>query len=304
MSRARALDDLARHLAEPMPRRRAVRLIGASLIAVAAPGVSPRVARATLISAAAKCPDGSTCNPGGVCCPNKDPISGRYVCRARNETCCCGNTACDTAKLRCYCPSPGQGVCAPKCALENGPGWKDCGADCCAPYMTCGKDNECHACEDEGKHTCSSYDNKSSHRCCNPGRCCADMTSTECCGPKQTCKPAGRNRVRCKCRVGTDVKCGTDCCDKNSSEFCCGGKTCCDRNKGETCCGGVCCEAGDTCCDGECCDALTEYCYVVGNVRGCVKRDKCKPPDTPQCGSYCCGPNMRCTRRKGKAVCV
>lgn len=46
MGAERFFDDLARKLAEPMPRRRAVRVIGASLVAVAAPGVAPRIARA------------------------------------------------------------------------------------------------------------------------------------------------------------------------------------------------------------------------------------------------------------------
>ncbi|HUF01858.1 MAG TPA: hypothetical protein VMN35_05490, partial [Gaiellaceae bacterium] len=71
MSAERFFDDLARTLAEPMPRRRAVRVIGASLAALAIPGVSPNVARATPIRSRgrsgldqATCPDGSKCNPG------------------------------------------------------------------------------------------------------------------------------------------------------------------------------------------------------------------------------------------------
>jgi len=249
-----------------MPRRRAVRLIGASLVAVAVPGVSPRVSRA-MIAAGAKCPDGSTCTDpkAPTCCSEKpSPLSGSYTCRGPTQICCCGNTQCDAATERCVCPvghgNPG-GQCAPKCALEYGHGWKDCGLDCCPPYKEC-ENGECVSCEDKGKKTCSSYDNKSSHECCARGtECCADMTSTDCCGPKQTCKPAGRNHVTCKCNRTTDTKCGSDCCKPGQfcltrleevDDFIQVTRTCKPRCRGTKCGVGICCGPGMKCTRGRC----------------------------------------------------
>ena len=39
-------DDLARNLAKPMPRRRAVTVLGAALVTAAIPGIRPRPAQA------------------------------------------------------------------------------------------------------------------------------------------------------------------------------------------------------------------------------------------------------------------
>ena len=63
----RSFDDLARALAEPMPRRRAVRVIGASLVAIAVPGISPPGARAGRVTRA------QTCAPGQLRCTDDRP---------------------------------------------------------------------------------------------------------------------------------------------------------------------------------------------------------------------------------------
>jgi hypothetical protein len=104
------LDGLARALAEPMPRRRAVRTVVASLAALAVPGLSPRLTSATAAperrggSAVAKCPDGSECrNEGEVCCPMPSPLSGQFNCCETAAHCCCGNRCCDPERQICVC---------------------------------------------------------------------------------------------------------------------------------------------------------------------------------------------------------
>ena len=92
-----------------MPRRRAVRTVVASLAALAVPGLSPRLTSATAAPtrrggpAAPKCPDGSECLDGEVCCPMTSPLSGQFNCCKTTEHCCCGNACCDPQKQICVC---------------------------------------------------------------------------------------------------------------------------------------------------------------------------------------------------------
>jgi hypothetical protein len=134
----RFLDSVARALAEPMPRRNAVRVIGISLVSLAVPGLSPRMAQAAMPSPRARALAASpkragTCPPGGwkecqynrqlccppdrlACCSEKSPASGQHGCCETEEHCCCGNTCCDPVQEACICPVPGGvgGACAPK----------------------------------------------------------------------------------------------------------------------------------------------------------------------------------------------
>ena len=125
------LDGLARALAEPMPRRGAVRIILTSLAALALPGLSPGdahgvagPARARGLAAArqgATCPDGSRCDRGGVCCPTPSPASRQYNCCETTAHCCCGNACCDPQTQICICPVPGGvgGGCAERTCGPN-----------------------------------------------------------------------------------------------------------------------------------------------------------------------------------------
>lgn len=121
------LDGLARALAEPMPRRRAVRAVVTSFALLAVPGLSPRLTNAAARPerrggpAAAKCPDGSVCDRGGVCCPIPSPLSGAFNCCETMAHCCCGNACCDPQSQICLCPVPGGvgGGCADKVCGPN-----------------------------------------------------------------------------------------------------------------------------------------------------------------------------------------
>ncbi len=77
----RHLDDLARALAVPMPRRRALRLLGSTLIATAVPGLWPRVG---LAGRSATCDAG--CGSDVRACP-------RVVNLGTGPPVCCGSPA-------------------------------------------------------------------------------------------------------------------------------------------------------------------------------------------------------------------
>ena len=102
-------DDLARILATPMSRRKAVGLAGGALAAAvaAALGVSP---------AAAQVPSTGECNP-------QQSGSGSKTCKANGGTACCppGTCCANTGKARAQCCLKGQCVCANgSCAASNG----------------------------------------------------------------------------------------------------------------------------------------------------------------------------------------
>lgn len=339
MSAERFFDDLARTLAAPMPRRRAVRVIGASLATLAVPGISPAagaVRPGRQAGLRATCPDGSECTgPGEKCCDTPN-AHGAYNCVPPGKSCCCGNALCDPVKQRCLC-SAGGGVCAPKCQLVYGRNFKDCGPNCCQPHERCvdAVKGTCISCEKEGKQTCRSYDSETAVICCPATRgsyspCCANLRSAACCGPKQQCKSEGVRPVQCICKKGEGVKCGMDCCKKKGEKCCksgaqshccaksenCCGADCCGKNqyccqglgdndahcceRGQECCGGQCCAKGAVCCDLDCCDPRkNEFCLVKRGAGAVCKRG-CTQSN--RCGAYCCGTGFTCDR--GSNTCV
>jgi hypothetical protein len=337
MSAERLLDDLARTLAEPMPRRRAIRVIGASLAAIAVPGVSPRFAQATAVSRS-QCgrPGGGFCLRGPdsqgkiECKPCGWPLQ-RYSCGRDGFTCVdeCPpvffnpylkknqrQTSCSSsapfpegrgqpkAWLCCkppvsLCDPDDPDLCLPDCRLLfPGEGYEQCGSLCCPPGQ------ECRAVK--GKKQCVPCANtckppRGKAKCCARGeKCCFNNTTAACCGPTQTCHAANRKQATCTCDSGT--KCGPDCCKKG--EACCSGlgtEQCC--KKGEECChGGDCCGGSAICCDLDCCDhKKDQYCLVKVLRAGGINRT-CKTgcAAANKCGPFCCGTGTRCV--KGKCV--
>ena len=165
-------DDLARTLAEPMPRHRAVRVVGASLAALAVPGVSSGVARAAT-TRFGLCPQGSGRRQ---CWTSPDWLPGRpdpqpYCCKFPPQQWSCGDEdngyACrnqcpgvnpvlrkrqvptwssatypdgSPRRYNC-CPlpdfEPHEGECLGTCTFTHGPGTYRCGADCCPDSQSC-----------------------------------------------------------------------------------------------------------------------------------------------------------------------
>lgn len=97
--RPSAFDELARSLATPLPRRRALRLLGGAIVVAAVPGLRSRSASAGVARAAAQCPPGGqqTCEqqfPGNGkmdCCKIAPPSENYQCCRAGK---CCGGPCC------------------------------------------------------------------------------------------------------------------------------------------------------------------------------------------------------------------
>ena len=135
------LDELARAMARPMPRSRAVRVLGSALVTAVVPSsVRAAAAHASPRSAGA-CPPAPTCDskPGTsfcgipnigndgctryiyVCCPTTGPNAQPLCCKGKGEVQCCG--PCDKCGEE---KRPGGSV---NIICVHGGGCKRCGPD-------------------------------------------------------------------------------------------------------------------------------------------------------------------------------
>ena len=297
-----------------MPRRRAVRVVGASLAAFAVPGVSPRMALGASASNHGCGADVRAC-PRIVNLGTAPPLccgapARRYICEGTpaNPTCkdsCTTGEPCKSTRkdqdgfsyFQC-CKRPTEkclnDACVPNCALQ---GKRQCGKSCCEVGEKCVNDR-CVVCG-PGESSCETRGG-GAHKCCQnqSERCCFNKTTTACCGNDQICKAAGVKTATCVCKPGTGTKCGSNCC--GNDERCCGGNECCAKS--ETCCGGrTCCTTGQTCCGGTTCCAQNEWCLhkdtgTIFNLPSC--KSSCAPGN--RCGRQCCGTGYRCV--SGKCV--
>lgn len=265
-------DELARSLAKPMPRSRAVRMIGAAVVSAAVPV-------ALRLPAARAGRRGSTACPPKPTCPRQGDPNFPKFCGVLNI----GNDGCEKYRYRCC----GE---ADSC----------CDAGCCPPCNECiGKGDDATCKPKTGVQVCRAYDpgsKKSEVKCCPPTECCFDTgpfgkgqvkvaccprercCGGECCGPKQTCV-----KGKCKCNDPKKKRCGKDCCTKGQP--CCEGKICCRKE-------------GGTCCGIDCCDPKTEQncCEQGTGTRCCPKGLTC-------CGKECCTKPDRCIRGPKPACC-
>lgn len=255
-----------------MPRRRALHVMGASLLAIMVPGVRPSMARA---APAAQPP---------TCGPNRNRCRGATTDGGVIEYYCCPAPA---WKLQCGGKSNGY-KCVNRCkesakqfpceSLPDRLGWTN-GVCCPRPfYKVCNpKGPECTTCEAMGLKPCG----KSGRVCCDPDT--------------QVCR-SPNSSPRCVCKVGST--CEAKCCKKSETCQECvwegnslatfvnlRRKKCC--KKGELCCGGECCE-GKTCCGHTCCPS--------GQFCAASKRGFGLGPDV------CC-PRERLYKQDGKNAC-
>lgn len=257
-------DDLARTLAQPMPRRRAVRVLGAALVTAVLPGVSARAAFAGRML--------STCEPNTREC--KCPSAG-----GRFFVACCPTNH-PTLKYTCECfgePDPraqctAQRICPP--------GSTKCGNDCCEPYENCvGGRCECN-------ERCGS-------KCCEEGASCASEARSLCCPKKwKVCVAGTAGAVKCCPPRET-------CCMKfgRASAQCCGEEQTCDTGTG-TCQ----CKKGKVACGTECCDPAKETCAQGKSSQGKPIK-KCCPKGKTMCGGACCGTDRCCKTENGDVCC-
>ncbi len=297
---AGGLDDLARTLAQEMPRRRALRVIAGAVAAAAMPAWLARPAAAGRKPLKHTCdievaergwqyctPATEACFP--TCCPGDWKCSvgplGSNGCPS--VTVCCN--PCDPLKSQVL---PG-GNCGPGPVAEHCcPGNRKCGSKCCDVGSVCA-DPDLEFCCEPRELACRGGGTVS---CCKPGvACCAGR----CCAPGQRCY---QGRCRNRCPQGTR-RCGHNCCGK--FQTCCDG-TCCTRNqkccfgdhccaKTKTCCGQGCCNPGAKCCGNHCC-AGTASCCGTGC---CPANQTC----VTTAGQKTCCPNAQVARVGGAAVC-
>lgn len=271
----RFFDDLARTLAQPMPRRRALRVVGTSLVGAMVAGTSPLRASAALGRRSEVCKGKPTkCNCSGAIawCP----------------------TGCPYDIWKCECQPFGKGVQAVCVSTSTCPEpQRHCGP-CCPNGQRCNTllgECDCSGVTDE---PCPPYGRTKPKACCRKGTtCCANNTSSTCCGPDQTCQAAGRTKAVCKCKPGKGTPCGTKCCEK--------GRACCPApTNGEL----RCCDKGEFCTElGGCCPKSTTICKSARGSDCCRKDETCLKQrgccqTTRVCGADCCGPGEYCFWKK------
>jgi hypothetical protein len=210
-------DDVARTLATPMPRRRALRTIGSGL-AVAAVGALRPGAAAGRPARAVACPQ--TCSSSTVACC----VAIKYgfhiggCCRQPGEDCCVGpNLDQEHPNQMSWCCPTGTceaagGRCKPGCP----PNTFKCGTECCRrarptlPQEVCYHGHCRPACPDKTKKcgdTCCTSKQK-----CRNGKCCEKCGGNgTCCDPATTfcCREPGKPKSpgRC-CKKGKETCCG------------------------------------------------------------------------------------------------
>lgn len=184
-------DDLARTLATPMPRRRALRAIGAATAVAALPALRPHPATGHTGSSTDTCP-GLTCKSGtsGCCVSTGNGNFHLGGCCAPKATCCKGSDAAGEARSWCCeedltCGTWGtanQCTCPTRC--------KD-GACCPRSKGRCVKGKCCPAI----RTTFAPGTNKKGVACCPPGTIAVPGKIGYCCP---------RSNKRC-CVVGPDA---------------------------------------------------------------------------------------------------
>jgi hypothetical protein len=335
MSAARVLDELARTLAQPMPRRRALRMLALSVAAVAVPGVRPNLARGARTAGprcnpqVEKCcgPDQRVCGRPGkeYCCPRP---SWQWHCGGSNDRCvnmCLGD---DLFPCTAKVPHPESGINGLCCNHRFHDWCNPVGTTkplCCRDTISGGvKCTEVPAsgCAD-GMRFVPAEPWKPSCELCR-GPYCGSGAEARCCPPPNVCKkgvcrcPSGARRVDCLYgETGMTAEdphlvasvIGVKCCPTRRPHCC--GSTCCNK---PGCCGTKCCPADTSRCATRrgqkfCCPkkrtALLDgeqVCCPVGTIAVPSPPGGCCPSDTPECcgslgsGTPACGVGKICVR--------
>jgi hypothetical protein len=278
------LDELARSLAKPMPRSRALRVLGMAVASAAVPLLRPGSAAARDQHAlrpschTASCPHPwapklCKCNEKAIVGVGGETTECNWTCCREQQECdcnpggiagagckgtpCskpCGSKCCENDE---YCADPKRQLCC-----KNGK--QPCGGKCCASSELC-LDPERSLCCASGKVRCLALGKGATDaRCCLPepreycaanadtAICCpgpSSLCNGRCCERPKRCLPgAKKGQEVCKCPTeGTE--CGDTCCGKDEVGLykkCCPSKShCCSQR--ETCCGAFCCGSGDVC---------------------------------------------------------
>ena len=289
------LDELARSMAKPMPRSRALRLLGGVLVAGAVPGA---LRTSTAIGGAKISRMTGICNPpcgGGVShscvlnaakgiCFNQCGAPGSIKCCLKEGGRLVGISSCPDGYR---CPEPGgrfECVCLKNCGgtccksnefcanfqqrLCCERGWRGCELECCKPNEECRKIRVGTG----SKDVCTKR--------CAPNR--AWCGKDKCCPPKWKC--INERRGLCKRCWPNEEECEKKCCDRKTSR-CCGKAGCCPEGR-------QCCNTGKT---QKCCPVGQKCAIpVVGGGIGPPGTDVicCPPARYNKNPKLCCPPGM------------
>lgn len=176
------LDELARSLAAPMPRRRALKLLAVTLAGAMLPGQKAL--------AAVTGPNASGCpNPGDLFCGNCPNINGLNY----GNVCCPGPNATDYWECDCVPGPGGHNGCKRKTCNKCRDGCCKPGQKCCPrgdpdhEGSCCDKDEHCcfAGCCPAGTHCCPGFGKyEIVGRCCPIGWACCHQY---CCRPGTHC---------------------------------------------------------------------------------------------------------------------
>jgi hypothetical protein len=206
----RFIDDLARTIATPMSRFRALRLIGGIVAGALIPWTRQAYA--------------DVCGAGGSVCPQLDDPTRTQLCCIPNgagslPTCCKPDEVCCKTKTARTCCQPGQscgtGINDTAICLSCSSGQTPCGSTCCAAGENC----------------------VAGSICCPSGKSCGST----CCSPDETCGVGVDGMPKCGSCPSGQTLCGTKCCPGSCvhpGSACCGPKVAC---------GQTCCDPGNTC---------------------------------------------------------
>ena len=291
-----------------MPRRRALRVLGASLSAAAVPTLraSPAGARTRRSSVACR-GDQRTCQKGAeknfeeYCCP---PPSWQFHCGGEDTSYRCVNMCTGRFAFPCTAtvrhPESGiNGVCCDRRYHSK--------CQPIGPSATCCYGNPVK-CKPMGKAACAAIKDANKYwapaelwkpRCiaCK-GPMCGSGAKARCCDPPNVCRngacqcPMGRRWAQCN-DVGSDssVRSGERCCP-SSAPTCCVTK-CCKYG----CCHDKCCAAREVCArsvGGDVCCPQNRLVVIGGaggdsfhccpaGTRASSDRLTCCPPNNPTC---------------------
>ena len=149
------LDELARSMAKPMPRRRALRMLGGALAGAALPG-----AWASRALAGVKGQQFHLCNPDPRCflceCPAPPAGDGTALFY---KICCPKNGPTLGDNCVCYKPPNGGAACKPKKRCDATCGKECCKeGECCCDRIFTLKDPYCCDCKEADKQACQDFE--------------------------------------------------------------------------------------------------------------------------------------------------